>query len=69
MNAKYRYLPSLNSYFLQKQAFEQHRKNINTIKRSNSSSRLKIKTDISEQNIKDSRAELPPKYSIHSIKE
>jgi hypothetical protein len=42
MNAKSRILPHLNSYFLQRKAYEFHRKRIEEIRKSTSRPKLKI---------------------------
>lgn len=73
MDQKTRILPHLNAYFLQRKAYEQHRKKIESIRSSGVRSAIKNTENNSlervEANVEGKEVKTAIKYSIHTIKE
>ena len=73
MDQKVRMLPHLNAYFLQRKAYEQHRKKIESIRSSGVRSAIKNTENNSpekaEDNAEGKEVKAVIKYSIHTIKE
>jgi hypothetical protein len=69
MDPKSRVLPHLHLYFLQKKAYEQHRKKISEIRSSQTANRSKEGLRQAHPEEEPPEGHLPIKYSIHTIKE
>ena len=67
MNAQTRLLPHLNSYFLQRKAYEFHRRKVEEIR--TSALRRRFFNGVKEADSPRSGREEPLQYSIHTIKE
>lgn len=69
MNAQTRLLPHLNSYFLQRKAYELHRRKVEEIKVSAQKKRRLFYERVKEGSQPNSGRDEQLKYSIHTIKE
>lgn len=73
MDQKVRILPHLNAYFLQRKAYELHRKKIESIRSSGIRSAIRNTENNSPEKVEDKvegkEVKTAIKYSIHTIKE